>query len=295
MRYQGISEPILVMHRLVLSVVVAMLAASAAAAEERTRVAVLNLRADTELDKGTLNTLDEILLSSFHKSGCFEVLGMADIASMLTLEEERAKLSGCVDDSCLAEIGGALGVELIVGSSVGRLGDHYFVSVKLLDVKRARVVDRCTLEIEQDELELVEAIRRAVDEIAGRASSLDLSGATAGNGDAPPGALDCAAWISLGLTAAAGATAGVLGGLALADKRALEDRTRGNDDWAELQDARESKALAADVLFGVAGAAAVATVVLFVVGALDEGEPAAAAAVTPVPGGAAASLVLRFR
>ena len=71
-----------------------------------------------------------------------DVLGSADIASMMSLEEERIKLTGCADDSCLAEIGGALGVQLLASAAIGSVGEKFVVTVKVLDVNEARVLDR---------------------------------------------------------------------------------------------------------------------------------------------------------
>ena len=80
--------------------------------------------------------------------------------------------------------------------------------------------------------------------------------------------------------------AAVLGGLALGEESAAEDELAGSPPWQERHDAMESRALAADVLLGVAAAAAVGTLVLFLVGR-DHGEgegddgPAVGLAVAP--------------
>ena len=120
-----------------------MLAAAPAIAQGvKPKIAVLGLKAAKGIDEGTVRLLDELLLTEIQEAGSFEVFGSSDIASMITLEEQRIQLTGCNDDSCLAEIGGALGVNLLVASSVGAVGDKWLLNVKLLDVSTAKVLKR---------------------------------------------------------------------------------------------------------------------------------------------------------
>ena len=105
--------------------------------------------------------------------------------------------------------------------------------------------------------------------------------------------MDIAPWLALGLTVAAGATGGALGGLAMQDKSTADGELKGSPDFEDAEDGAASKALIADVMFGVAGAAAVATVVLFLLGMDDDDSPATGA-VMPTPGGATATVGWRF-
>jgi hypothetical protein len=66
----------------------------AAAADEKPKLAVLALRLDTEMPKGTDRTLNEILLAEFHRQGQFEVLGSSDVAAMLEVDSQKMLL-GC--------------------------------------------------------------------------------------------------------------------------------------------------------------------------------------------------------
>jgi len=259
-----------------------------AAAGAPVRLAVLDLKAETAIAPGTVKMLNELLLTEFQEEGGFQVLGRSDIDSMLDVEEERQMLTGCVADSCLVEIGGALGVSLVVAASVGAVGERYLVSVKVLDVRAARVLKRATENVARDDTELIQGVRGAARKcvVAIRATAAD---APASSGS---GALEWAPWVTLGLTAAAAATGGALAGLALADQDAMDGEVQGTPDWSDLRDDTETKAMAADVMFGVAGAAAVATVVLFVLGAA---EAPAAAGLAPVRGGGVATVGLRFR
>jgi len=93
-------------------------------------------------------------------------------------------------------------------------------------------------------------------------------------------------WILLGSGLAAAAVGAVLGGTALAEK---DFAGRAFDSQAQYDDAVESverKALAADVLFGVAGAAIISAILCFVVFDDDpEREPVTVAPAMRSPAG----------
>jgi len=276
----------------------------AAAGQERETLAVLGLRALNELSADRVATLDEVLLTAFQEAGRHEVLGSSDIASIMSLEEQRVQVTGCADDSCLADIGGALGVSWLAAATIGTIGDQFVLSLKLLAVDDASVAGRVTRNFPRDEDRLIGEIRGAVTELLGGGAAAPAPPAGAGRrgpGDAPaagaPTTVREAArpaagsgvgpwpWVTLGLTVAAAGTAGALAGLAVADRDAMDQRYQGNDDWAARKSAAETKALAADVLFGVAGAAAVTTLVLFLL-ELTGDEPApASVGVRPTAGG----------
>jgi len=282
-------------HRRLLCVLVFL--TLSASAQARTKIAVLELRVDSGLDAAIAKTLDEVLLNAFHESGALDVLGSSDIATMLTLEEQRVQLTGCADDSCLAEIGGALGVQLLASASVGAVGEQFILSVKVIDVNNARVVDRAGANVDRDETQLVEALTGLVRKVTATLAieQADTAGESLTAGDGSRGAMEVLPWVGLGLTVAVGGVGGVLAGLASSDASSAQDEYQGSPDWRDLKDSAETKALTADVMFGVAGAAAVATVVLFVLGAVGDDEaPAASITAIPVRGGGVASLAVRF-
>lgn len=97
-------------------------------------------------------------------------------------------------------------------------------------------------------------------------------------------------WGLVGLGAAFGVTGGIFGGLAEDDEHAFTESV----DIIEKRDLRtrgEDRALAADVLFGLAGASVVAGVVVLLTG---ERASAPQAVVAPMPGGAQATFDFRF-
>ena len=85
-----------------------------------------------------------------------EITGQSDIKAMLTLEQQKMTV-GCEDDtSCLAEIGGALGADHVVTGRLGKVGEIYLLSLKLIYAPRAIVVRQFSERIRGDVEQLVE-------------------------------------------------------------------------------------------------------------------------------------------
>ncbi len=279
---------------------------SAQVAERGDKIAVMELRKDVDIPDGTLRTLNELLLNEFHQQGKLEVVGASDIKSMLAHEETRRMFATCDDNSCLAEIGGALGVQLLAAASLGAVGEQYVFNIKILDVSRAKVLSRASELMDRDDSELIAGIRKAVGKVLAAvvgpvlADKQPADAPLAPTDDSPDefaSAWSWAPWVSLGVAVAAAAGGAALGGLALSDAADARAEPRDSDAWRKAADAAENKALGADVCIGVAGAAAVTTLVLFLVRP-SATETEAALQVEPsaalLPGGGAAGLTVRF-
>jgi hypothetical protein len=147
------------------------------------KLAVFEIRPlGTEAARAEL--VSEIALTEASAIKGYEVIGKSDIVSMLGFEKQRAVL-GCSEDSaCLAELGGALGVDLVLVGSLGRIGALYRLDLKLVDAKRAKVRGRLGVNVEGQEEKIVLATQRAV------RSLLDPG---AKSPDAGPQALDLSA------------------------------------------------------------------------------------------------------
>lgn len=70
--------------------------------------------------------------------------------------EEKKQAFNCDDVACLAEIGGALGVDRILSSRLGKVGDTYVVNIKRINIAEASTEDRVyeTITGKQDEFVL---------------------------------------------------------------------------------------------------------------------------------------------
>ena len=122
------------------------------------RVVVLDLNAKDEVTDLAIE-LSELVVGSIraHLPGT-EVTGQSDIKAMLSVEQQKMTV-GCEDDtSCLAEIGGALGADHVVTGRLGKVGEIYLLSLKLIHAPRALVVRQFSERIRGNEEQLVEAV-----------------------------------------------------------------------------------------------------------------------------------------
>ena len=103
---------------------------------------VLALRPGPGVSVDLAEVLGEVLLVNLGQSGVFhQITSSADLQSMLDLEQQKDVL-GCEDDSCLAQLGGTLGVPYMLRCRIGQVGQRYVVTLHLIGVDDARVVAR---------------------------------------------------------------------------------------------------------------------------------------------------------
>jgi len=113
---------------------------SSATAVAKQRLAVLELKAEGASAE-LATTLSQVVAEQAGKTPGFDAISQAEISSLLNVEKQR-QLLGCADESCLAEIGGALGAKLVLSGTLGKLEDSYVLSLQLLDTRRAKIQSR---------------------------------------------------------------------------------------------------------------------------------------------------------
>ncbi len=131
-------------------------------------VAVLDIQG-TGISKELLPTLTEILTVEIDQLGLYKVIAGRDVQAMLGFERQKDVL-GCTDAACLAEIGGALGVERIVASHIGMVGSTYVVNIKLINIRMADTEGRVYETVRGEVDTLIETIRKSVRKLLGRGS-----------------------------------------------------------------------------------------------------------------------------
>lgn len=114
---------------------------------EKPGVAVLDMEAIEGVSAGVARILNSLMLERISNSGLFSsILGMSDIREMMDMEAQKSAM-GCDHEGCLAEIGGALGVPLMIVPSLGKLGHEYVMTFKITDVETAKVKVRQTITV----------------------------------------------------------------------------------------------------------------------------------------------------
>ncbi len=136
-------------------------------ASEGLAAAVLDLSAQG-LDDSVAENLTQLLALELKRFEGVSVISRDEIKAMVRFETQKQTLQGKCDTSCLAKIVGALGVDYLVGGSVAKMGREYFVHLKLMDVRGARVVNRVTEAFQGTPAQLGQAMRMAVWALLGR-------------------------------------------------------------------------------------------------------------------------------
>jgi hypothetical protein len=131
---------------------------------ERVSIAVMEFVSKGGLDAGRMDALTDMLSNSMRQVGDLKVVGKSDIGAVLSLEENK-RLLGCDNDSCMAELGGALGVTYLVSGNLSLFGQTYLLNLKLLDVRKVEIVRGVSRSITGSEDALVAALPDAAREL----------------------------------------------------------------------------------------------------------------------------------
>lgn len=180
-------------------------------------------------------------------SGC-DVVTRQDIASMIDFEAEKAACGGAVSDSCLAEIGNALGVERMVAGSIARVGTSTTVAARLMNLKLGKVEARAE-QTTSDDAVLRTAAQNVGKQLFGKAAApLTTSSAEPSSGPSMPLLVTGGALAGVGLAAAA-----VGGVFAFAAEDVLKDVSAPRD----AKDQAKADGGGAVVIAGLGGAGVV--------------------------------------
>lgn len=119
-------------------------AAVAPAAPDSCTLAILDLEAGDGMTKPHAVALTDVITGEVGAlSGC-SVLSRADVRGVLSFEAEKQLLGCSSDSSCLAELAGALGADLLVTGSVSKIGGSTLLSLRMTDLKSLKVMRRAT-------------------------------------------------------------------------------------------------------------------------------------------------------
>ena len=128
------------------------LSAAPAFAQSKVKIAVLDLK-EQGVDKALAQSATSLLAAELQKLDVFKIISRDDIRNMLQFEKDKQSVGCEADTACLAEIGGALGVEYTVNGSLAKIGDGYILTLALSNTKSASVENRTTENIaKQDQI-----------------------------------------------------------------------------------------------------------------------------------------------
>lgn len=107
---------------------------------QKLRVLVLDLKS-ADLSQSERETITSIVTTHLSKYPPLSVMSSLDIQSLANVEATR-QAAGCDDASCLAEIAGALGAEIILYGQAGKLGGALIVTLNAYDSAKSAAIAR---------------------------------------------------------------------------------------------------------------------------------------------------------
>jgi len=127
---------------------------------EAPSVLVLNLEA-ANVDDVTVKILDGMIESAVARQRGLRVVSSGEIARIIEIEGNKQAL-GCVQDSCLSELAGAMGTRYVLFGHVAPLGETLVMQLRLFDSQTLVMVAREELKGPSPDV-LATAIPPAVD------------------------------------------------------------------------------------------------------------------------------------
>ena len=109
------------------------------AAPKPIKVAVSEVEAGPSVDPKLAHFVSTLVTSELRRRPALAVTSQEDVRNLLGFERQKSLL-GCVETSCLAEIGGALGVEQIVTGSMAKIGESIVLVLRVVDVRHGTVL-----------------------------------------------------------------------------------------------------------------------------------------------------------
>jgi len=139
---------------------------------QRLTISVMDLNVTSGLAPNEMAMLTDKLLNEFVADGYYKVVERSKRDEIL--KEQGFQQSGACDQgACLVEAGQLLGVQKMVGGTIGRLGSLYAVELRVIDVKTGEIDKPFSRQYSGDVSVLLGAMKEA---------AAVFSGVTAGGG-----------------------------------------------------------------------------------------------------------------
>lgn len=124
---------------LALNLLLSPFTASLAVAQSQTKASVAVMDMEPKgVPENEVSALSDRLRTELFRTGTFDVMERGKMQDVL--KEQGFQQSGaCNTDACAVEIGQLIGVQKIIGGSLGKVGKTYTVNLRMIDVKTGRI------------------------------------------------------------------------------------------------------------------------------------------------------------
>lgn len=114
--------------------------------DERPRLLVLDFQATEGVEEALINITHDRFIATLKAVDRYDLATSDDLRMMLQTEKERQLLS-CADDSCLAEIAGAMGARYLSRGRLSLLDDDVVLTLQLFDSQTVSLDNQVTSEL----------------------------------------------------------------------------------------------------------------------------------------------------
>lgn len=83
--------------------------------------------------------LSDKLRVELYKTNKFKIIERAQMDEVLA--EQGFQQTGCFSNECIVEVGRLIGVEQVIAGSIGKVGDIYFISIRLISVTEGTIIN----------------------------------------------------------------------------------------------------------------------------------------------------------
>jgi TolB-like protein len=132
---------------------------------QKVNIAVLDLEA-LAVSLNEARTLTDKLRGELVRTGKFQVIERAQMLEILN-EQGFQQTGMCNTDECYVEAGKLLGVEQLIGGSIGKVGSIYLISIRLIAVETGLIVKLVDEEVEGS---VDDVLRRGIRSVAQKMS-----------------------------------------------------------------------------------------------------------------------------
>jgi len=110
---------------------------------------VMTFQHTANVDKQMTELVTGLFVSNLRRLNRGDVFTNADIQAILGVEQQK-QLTGCSDDGCMAELGGALGAGTMISGTLSRLSTNLLLTVRLVDTTEGKLLNQLSETLPKD-------------------------------------------------------------------------------------------------------------------------------------------------
>lgn len=154
---------------------VAVLWLGLGASAQAAQIVALDLRPAGGVSPSLTAALNPLVITALSRRDGMSVVAQSDVRALLELDANKQAL-GCDDTTCMTDIADSLGAELLVASTLSKVGKKYVVTMTLIQVDGAKVLRRSVGEARGGESVASTAVESAVHNLFAKGLPREVQG-----------------------------------------------------------------------------------------------------------------------